>query len=141
MRGNFFVFCVVRRRSLSASRNWAAFSKSSRGAAFFICSSKFPLHFVGLAVQKIAGGHDLLPIILARDVADARRGAVFEMAVEAMLVILLARRERAAAAQIEFAPRQRQRVARRGGMRERPEVTRAVVLLQAREHEARDRDR
>ena len=41
------------------------------------------------------------------------------MAVEAMLVILRAGRERAAAAQVEFAPGQRQGVARGGGMGER----------------------
>ena len=56
-----------------------------------------------------------------------------------MLVIRLAWRERAAAAQIELPPDERERVAQRARIRERPEVTRAVVLFEPREGEVRNR--
>ncbi len=46
---------------------------------------------------------DLLEVLFAGDVADARGGAEFQIAVEAMLVIALVGRERAAAAQMELA--------------------------------------
>ena len=45
------------------------------------------LHLLALAVEKLARGLHLLEVLLARHVADARRGAVFEMRVEAMLVV------------------------------------------------------
>ena len=47
------------------------------------------LHFRALAGQKIARGFHLPEILLARHVADARRGAEFQMRVQAMLVIAL----------------------------------------------------
>ena len=55
-----------------------------------------------------------------------------------MLVIALVGRERAAAAQMELAADEVERVAQGGGMDERPVVARAVVLLEAGEGEARD---
>ena len=62
-----------------------------RGGGFFHFGFELRLHFAALAFEKIARGLDLFQILLARDVADARRGAVFQMRVKAMLVIGLAR--------------------------------------------------
>ena len=47
------------------------------------------LHFVALAFKEIASGFDLIEVLVASDVADARRGAVFEVGVEAMFIVAL----------------------------------------------------
>src|SRR5207244_2675143 len=52
------------------------------------------LHFFALAVEEIGRGQDLLQVLLASDIADARSGAEFKVAVETMFVIRLARRQR-----------------------------------------------
>src|SRR5206468_3443013 len=92
--------------------------------------------FLALAGEKFAGRFDLLDVLLARDIADARRGAVFQIRVEAMLIILLGWSEWAATAQIELAPHQCERAAQRAGADERPKINRAIVLLDARQREA-----
>jgi len=64
---------------------------------------------------------------------------MFQMRVKAMFIIRRAGREHAAAAQVELFPRERDGVAQADGIDERPEVARAVVLLEAREGEVRNR--
>src|SRR5581483_714970 len=96
------------------------------------------LHLVRLAGQEVARRRDLLEVLLARHVADARRGAMLQIPVETMAVVALARRQRPAAAQMKLPADEIQRVAQRRRMRERPEVPRAIVLLEARERETRD---
>src|SRR5204863_5545987 len=96
------------------------------------------LHFFALAFEEAARGEHLLQVLLTCHVADAWSSAEFQMAIEAMLVILLAGSERAAAPQVELPPNQLQRVAQRARVGKRPEVARPVFLLQAREREARN---
>ena len=79
-----------------------------RGGGFFISAFELTLHFAALTFEEIARGLDLFEILFARDIADARRGAVFQMRVEAMFVVRLARREHAAAAQIKLPLRERE---------------------------------
>src|SRR5207247_10875789 len=91
------------------------------------------------AVEEIAGGERLHQVLLARHVADARRGANLQVRVETMLVIRLARRQRAAAAQVELVPDEIQRAPQRAGAGERTKVTRAVVRFEPRQRETRNR--
>ena len=97
------------------------------------------LHFAALAFEKTARGLDLFEILLVRDVADAWRGAVFQMRVKAMLVIRFARREDAAAAQVKLPLRERDDVPRRRRVDERAEVARAVVFFETCKSKIRDR--
>ena len=97
------------------------------------------LHLRALAGKEVTRRRHLHQILLARHVADARRGAVFQVRIKAMLVIAVGRCQWPAPAQVILASHQGQRAAQRARVRERPEVARAVVLLQAREREPRDR--
>ena len=97
----------------------------------------FPL--AGLALEIVARLVDLLPVLIERHLADARRGAVLQVAVEAMLVVALGWVERTAAAEVEFFAEHRDRPPTRPAADERPEIFRAVLLPQPREGEARDR--
>jgi hypothetical protein len=56
-----------------------------------------------LAVEEIASGSNLIEVLVASDVGDTRSSAVFEMSVEAMLVIALVRGERPATAEMILA--------------------------------------
>src|ERR1019366_4447343 len=115
------------------------FFKLVRGGGLFLFRLELALPFPKVAFEKIARGVDLFEILLAGDIADARGGAMFQVRVETMLVIRLARREHATAAQVELFPRERDGVAQRQGIHERTEVARAVVFLQPREDEIRNR--
>lgn len=55
-----------------------------------------------------------------------------------MAIVALGRRERTTAAQMKLMPHHCQSAAQRAGVRERAEVTRAIVLLETRERKARD---
>src|SRR5439155_22935071 len=61
-----------------------------------------------------------------------------QMGVEAVFVVVFTRRQRATTAQIELVPHQGQSSPQCAGAGEWPEVTRAVVRLQARQGEARN---
>src|SRR5581483_11120197 len=106
---------------------------------FFHFALELFLHLGALACQEIARGPDLVEVLVARDVPDARRGAILQVRVKTMAVVALGRRERTAPAQMKLPADERERAAERAGVRERTEVARAVVLLEAREREARDR--
>jgi len=66
-------------------------------------------HLVALAVEEIASSSHLHEVLLARDVADARRGADLHVRVEAVLVVARVGIERATAAQVELVANQIQR--------------------------------
>jgi hypothetical protein len=51
---------------------------------------------MGVAIKEITCGLDLFEVILSRDIVHAGCGAVFEMAIEAMLVVSWARLKGAA---------------------------------------------
>ena len=97
------------------------------------------LHFLALPFEEIASGFDLVDVLVARNVADARRGAVFEMGVEAMFVVAFGGCQWAATAQMVLATDERKCAAKRAGVWEWTEVTRAVVLLDAGEGKAWNR--
>src|SRR6185437_5150533 len=94
------------------------------------------LHFLALAGKEIARGLDLVEVLVARNVIDAGRGAIFQVGIEAMAIIAFRRRERTAAAQVKLPPDQRERAAERAGVGEWAEIPGAVVLLEPREREA-----
>ena len=91
------------------------------------------------AFEEITRRHDARAVVVEGDLAHARRGAFLDDRREAMLEIVLARLERPAGAQAEFVAHQVKRRTQRPGVRERPEVARAVVLAQPGQLEARDR--
>ncbi len=94
---------------------------------------------MAVAFQEITCGSDLLEVLLAADVADARCGAIFQVRIEAMTIVALAGRERPATAQIILAANQGQRAAQCARIRKRSKVTRAVILFESREGESGDR--
>src|SRR5204863_6724958 len=96
------------------------------------------LHFFALAFEKATRGLHLFEVLLARDVGDTRRGAVFQVCVEAMTVITLVWGQRPAAAQVVLSPDQRQCAAQSARIRERTEIARTVILLESRQREARN---
>ena len=103
------------------------------GGGFFHLRFELRLQVAALAFEEIACGLDLFEILPTRDDADAGGGAIFKMGVKTMLVVRFARREDAAAAQVELFPGERDSVAQRGGIHERSKVTRAVVFFEPRE--------
>ena len=109
-----------------------------RGGSFFHFRFELALHFATLAFEKITRGLHLFAILFARNDADAWRSAMFQVAIETMLVIRFTWREHTAAAQIELLTRERHNVAERRGIHERSEVACAVGLLQPRENEIWD---
>ncbi len=96
------------------------------------------LHLLALAFEEVARRFDLLQILLSGHIADARRGAILQMRVEAMFVIALPRSQRPAAAQMVLAAHQRQCAAQRAGVGERPEIARAIILFETRQCETGD---
>ena len=92
-----------------------------------------------MAIEEVAGCQDLFQILLARHVADARGGAEFKVAVEAVLIVLFARSKRTAAAQVELAANQLERVTQRARTGEWAEIPGAIFLLEPRESEAWNR--
>ena len=79
---------------------------------FFHLLHQFLLNFFSFSGKELARGNNLATVIFKAHVADAWSGAVLEMGVKAVLVIVLAGGERAAPAQIEFTASQDERVAR-----------------------------
>ena len=92
-----------------------------------------------MAGQEIARSQHLLQVLFVGHIAEARRGAELQVAVETMLVIIFVWRERTAPAQIELPPHQRQSPAQPAGIGKWTEITRTVVGLESRESEAGDR--
>src|SRR5262245_1459922 len=91
----------------------------SKGGGFFIILSGGSLphfnlellrHLLASTGQKVAGGQDLLKILFAGHIPDARRGAELQMAVKTVPVVLLVGCKRTAAPQVELPSDQRQRV-------------------------------
>ena len=109
-----------------------------RGGSLLHLRLQLGRHLVALAIEEIATCRYLHQILLARDVADARRGADLHVRVEAVLVIARVGIERTAAAQVEFVADQVERPPQRAAAGERAEVARTIVNTQAREREARD---
>ena len=105
-----------------------------------------PLHFrlqlgtqfIGLAFEELDSRPHLREVFVAGDVADARCGAVFEVPVEAMLVVGRARGQRPAAAQMELPAHERQRPADASTVGKRAEIQAAIVLAQTGQSESRD---
>ena len=93
---------------------------------------------LALAVEEFTRRLHLIDILLVGDVPDARRRTPLHVAVETVFVVRVRGRERTAAAQVELASHQMERVAQRAGVREWTEVTRAIIRAQPREGEARN---
>ena len=110
-----------------------------RGGGLLHLRFQLFLHLPGLAVEEIARRQHLHQVLFACHVADARRGADLQMRVETVLVIGFVRCQRTATAQVELVPDEVQRAPQRAGAGERTEVTGAIVCLESRERETRDR--
>ena len=67
---------------------------------FFHFVLELGLHFLALTFEEVASGFDLVEVLIARYVPDARRCAVFKVGVKAMFVIALGGSERTATAEM-----------------------------------------
>ena len=95
-------------------------------------------HFGALAGEEIASGMDLHQIQLTRHVADAGGRAHLQVGVEAVVIVLLSRVERATTAQVELVPDKVQRAAERARVGEGSKVACAIFGAEAGEGKPRD---
>ena len=109
------------------------------GSGIFHLCFEVAGHLVTLAIQEIAGGKHLHPVLLPGDIADAGSGADLQMGVKAVAIVRFARVQHPAATEIELLAGQSERAPQRARVRERSEIASAMVGLDARENQAGDR--